>query len=191
MLFAIPPLLQALCFGLALRSLGARGHWLPTAVVWTRSFLLRYAPTGTLGYLYRLRRKERIGADTQLLVKATALEHLAAVAAGAIVGLGAFGCSGLAGAVLAKGRLPARLVVVNLAGWLATGLGAWVLVSQLAPDAQISPVRLVGAYAVAWLAGFLVPFAPGGLGIREAVLAGFLVDPLGGAAAVTLALAVR
>jgi glycosyltransferase 2 family protein len=190
-LFALPPLLQATSFVLALRGLGARAPWLPTLAVWTRSFLLRYAPTGALGYVYRLRRKDRIGAETDVLVKATGLEHLAVVAAAAIVGMAAFAWSGLAGALLAGGRVPARLLAVSLAGWLPTALGAWLIVSNIAPGAQLSPVRLVGVYAVAWLAGLLVPFAPGGLGVREAVLAALLVDPLGGSAAVACALALR
>lgn len=191
-LFAAAPLVQSACFVLALRGLGARAPWLDTTVIWTRSFLLRYAPTGAVGYVYRLRRKGRLGADASVLIKATGLEQLSAVAAGAVVGLGALAVSGtLAPAFLARGRLPARLLVLNLAGWLPTGLATWLLVSHLAPDAEVSPVWLAGAYATAWLAGVLVPFAPGGFGIREAVLAGVLVEPIGGVAAVTVALALR
>ena len=43
---------------------------------------------------------------------------------------------------------------------------------------------LLGAYTFAWLAGFVVPFAPSGLGVREATLIA-LVAPVVGVAPAT------
>lgn len=48
-----------------------------------------------------------------------------------------------------------------------------------------------GSFAVAWLAGFVVPGSPGGLGVREAVLVAELDPILGGGMALTLALLFR
>lgn len=52
-------------------------------------------------------------------------------------------------------------------------------------------VRLVFAFAPAWIAGFLTPGAPAGLGVREAVLVASLQSILGAEAAVLVALALR
>lgn len=50
-LLALAPLLQALTLGVALRRLGAGAPLPGTLRVWARSFLLRYEPTGTLGFV--------------------------------------------------------------------------------------------------------------------------------------------
>lgn len=47
------------------------------------------------------------------------------------------------------------------------------------PEIQI---KIISGYILAWIAGFVVPGAPGGIGIREAVLISF-VNPLMGAKA--------
>lgn len=57
---------------------------------------------------------------------------------------------------------------------LAAGLGA------LLTGSATNAVLMAGLFLAAWLAGFLVPFAPGGLGVREAALVAAgagLVDP--------------
>ena len=52
--------------------------------------------------------------------------------------------------------------------WLLLGLQAWLLLRQLAPGAGF--VLATGAFAFAWLVGFLVVIAPAGVGAREAAL---------------------
>ena len=44
-----------------------------------------------------------------------------------------------------------------------------MLLCQLGPQIQ-DHSRMVGFFFIAWVAGFLVPVAPGGIGVREAVL---------------------
>lgn len=191
-LLAFAPLAQAVTFVLALRGFGAPAPWLASMAVWTRSFLLRYAPSGVLGYVYRVRRRERLGAETSVLLRATAAEQLGALIAGVGIALAGFTLAGsLVTALASRGRHLAGLAAVNAAAWLPTGLGVWLLVSHLADEEGLSFAWLLGAYACAWLVGFAVPFAPGGLGLREGVLAAFLAEPLGASAAVTVALAVR
>lgn len=54
--------------------------------------------------------------------------------------------------------------------WLGIGAGFWLLIrSFLEVDLYLLPIT-TGAYALAWIVGFLAFFTPGGLGAREAVL---------------------
>lgn len=50
---------------------------------------------------------------------------------------------------------------------------------------------LTGALAVAWIAGFVVPGSPGGVGVREAVLVAELSPEMGAAGALGVALLLR
>jgi len=52
-------------------------------------------------------------------------------------------------------------------------------------------VLLTGVFAVAWVAGYVVPGAPGGLGVREAILVAALGPVYGEGTAVALALIFR
>lgn len=66
-------------------------------------------------------------------------------------------------------RPPPAAVLVLALTWSMLGLSYWV---PLAPFAE-KPVPwhyAVGVYCFAYIAGFLVPFAPAGLGIRESIL---------------------
>lgn len=79
------------------------------------------------------------------------------------------------------GALPALLLM-----WLCLGAALWI---TLAPFVAAMPslAFLVGLYAFAYVAGFLVPFAPAGLGVREAVLALGLLPHVGADIALLLA----
>ncbi len=87
-------------------------------------------------------------------------------------------------------RLLTPALALHLLFLAGSGLVLFGLLrSARAPGAGIVPV--VGSYAVAWLAGTLVPGAPGGLGVREAVLVLQLAPLVGSATATTVALALR
>ena len=58
----------------------------------------------------------------------------------------------------------------SAANWLALGLQAWILLRILSPGTEGLWSLATGAFALAWLAGFLVVFAPAGVGPREAAL---------------------
>lgn len=112
---------------------------------------------------------------------------------------------GSAGAVLAIGvplvlrRLPVGaamlrrvalrgVVAVALYGVFMLGSGAiaWALAASLG-DVGARPGEIIGITAAAWLVGFLVPGAPGGLGVRDAVLiAGLAAAGVPGATAIAL-----
>lgn len=64
---------------------------------------------------------------------------------------------------------PPRLIALLMLTWTFFGASLWV---TLAPFATQNPALpfITGVYCFSFLSGFLVPFSPAGLGIREAVL---------------------
>ncbi len=78
-----------------------------------------------------------------------------------------------------------RAVLWTLLGWACFGLHVWLLLPAG------SPALACGAYALAYVVGFLVIFAPGGLGAREAALVLALSPVLTQAEALLVALASR
>lgn len=54
--------------------------------------------------------------------------------------------------------------------WVAFGLHAWVLFRDLLSGEQVSLLAAIGAFALAWAAGFLFIIAPAGVGVREAAM---------------------
>ncbi|MDI6026609.1 hypothetical protein QBK99_10450 [Corticibacterium sp. UT-5YL-CI-8] len=77
------------------------------------------------------------------------------------------------------------LVVLALT-WVLMGMSYWV---TLAPFSS-SPIPwyyAVGVYCLAYVAGFLVPFAPAGLGVREVILTFALVPFIPSEVAILLA----
>lgn len=75
-----------------------------------------------------------------------------------------------AGAILAK--FPSGALVQAI-GWqlcFFSGFGSIVYVLAAYALALPNPATIAALFMIAWIAGFLVPVAPGGLGIRESVL---------------------
>lgn len=77
-----------------------------------------------------------------------------------------------------RGRGIVTAVAWSLLTWLSWGVGIW----GLARDEGVGSVRslgvCVGAFALAWVAGFLVLVLPAGAGVREAVLVAVLGSAL-------------
>lgn len=79
-----------------------------------------------------------------------------------------------------------------LAGWLLAGVHVWLLATGLGLDATPrTALLLVGGYAVAWVAGFVMVFLPAGAGVREAVLITVLGASLPHAAVLLVVLVAR
>ncbi|MDR6843314.1 YbhN family protein [Pseudoxanthomonas sacheonensis] len=55
--------------------------------------------------------------------------------------------------------------------YLVNGVALWVISTAIMQPSANDLVLLTGAYSLSWMAGFLLPGAPGGLGVREAALA--------------------
>src|SRR5262249_45692231 len=77
------PVAQAVSFWLVLRLLGARAPLGDALRIWSWSYVLRYAPSGALAVVYRVREKQRLGATRDQVLAAEAYEHLGALTAGA------------------------------------------------------------------------------------------------------------
>lgn len=68
------------------------------------------------------------------------------------------------------GRALVRSVAWSAAMWGLFGLHAWLIVRDLAAPAGPGMFTVTGAFALAWVVGFVVVIAPAGLGPREAAL---------------------
>lgn len=75
--------------------------------------------------------------------------------------------------------------------WIFHGASLWVLSPEIMAPFVNQPLVLIGIVASAWLVGFIVPGAPGGLGVREAALVLLLAPIIGESYAVALALMQR
>ena len=72
-------------------------------------------------------------------------------------------------------------------GWALYGTAFWLTAHSLFGVPAADLLHYAGAFAIAWVAGFAVVFAPGGIGVREAVLVALLGGRLGEAHAIALA----
>lgn len=90
--------------------------------------------------------------------------------------------------------LPARLALALYLGyclfWLVCGAGFWLLASAVGA-AGGSPWLWVGAFAAAYVAGYLSLLTPSGIGVREGVLALLLAAVAPGSAVAVAAIAAR
>jgi|GEM_PF-308531 len=93
-LLAAAPLGQALTLRIALRRLGAAAPPVATLRVWARSFLMRYEPSGAVGFVYRVRSAGRLGGTVPQVLTASCYEQLAALTAGALVAVTASALAG-------------------------------------------------------------------------------------------------
>ena len=85
----------------------------------------------------------------------------------------------------------ARALGWTTLGWLCYGASAWFLISVFAGKGTGSYALSLGAYALAWAAGFLIVFFPGGIGPREVALIAVLAPVMPSASALVVALASR
>lgn len=175
-LLACAPLAQALTLRIALRRLGATAPPVATLRIWARSFLLRYEPSGAVGFVYRVRERERLGATTPQVLTASGYEQLAAVTAGALVAVVAFALAGATPplpAMILAGGLAAAAVALRPA-LLGDRAARWLArrgVAVAGPMRGRTLALLVAIDAAGWAAtggglallagGLLGPAAPG------------------------------
>lgn len=89
--------------------------------------------------------------------------------------------------LLAGLRLAPPAVVLYLGVWVLYGVAFWTTGRALFPIPASDLVHYVGVFALAWLAGLVAVFAPGGIGVREAVIVALLRGRLGETEALVLA----
>lgn len=89
------------------------------------------------------------------------------------------------------GRPSWTTIILFWIHWIIIGSSLFVLAHAF----QSVPLKFlpfcIGAYAISWSVGYLAPFAPGGLGVREAGLTFFLAPVLGLPLAAILAILFR
>jgi hypothetical protein len=78
-------------------------------------------------------------------------------------------------------------VILYLVVWALYGIAFWATGRALFAVPVSDLPRYVGVFALAWLAGLVAVFAPGGIGVREAVIVALLRSRLGEADAIVLA----
>jgi glycosyltransferase 2 family protein len=92
---------------------------------------------------------------------------------------------------LSQARLPLsawiRPVLWLIASFILAGFSIHIILVKLGAAHEISPLVSIGLYAIAWTAGFVIPGAPAGLGVREAVLVGSLAGLVGAPSALVAA----
>jgi hypothetical protein len=109
--FMLAPLLQGVSSWIVLRMLTGRTPLLEAMVVWSRSYVIRYAPTGTLAVAYRVSARGRVLASTDQVLAAFAYEHVAVLAAAAAVCLVLFPLAGTLPPLLPLGIALATLAL--------------------------------------------------------------------------------
>ncbi|MDX6681660.1 MAG: hypothetical protein QOG94_1699, partial [Solirubrobacteraceae bacterium] len=95
--------------------------------IWGRSFLLRYEPSGAVGFAYRVRERERLAATTPQVLTATGYEQLAAITAGTIVAVAGFVMAGVRTPLVALVVLvvSATAALALRPAWLGDRLARW------------------------------------------------------------------
>lgn len=98
---------------------------------------------------------------------------------------------------VAKTEAPDGLSSRDALRWLAIGLAGWILyagafwVLAVSFGLEVRPGPTASAFAAAYVLGYLVVFAPAGIGVREGFLVALLSPQLGAPAAGALALIAR
>jgi glycosyltransferase 2 family protein len=189
-----------------LRGLGVvtRPRW---AGIFLQAQLGKYVPGSLWQYAGRSALARAHGVPLRLVGKSLPIELCAmtyAAAAFSILLLGWWGVVGLiavagaaplAGSRLGRDRVvlrtAARATLLYAPAWPFIGVSFWMTARALVHvPANDLPVY-TGAFAAAWIVGLLAIYAPGGLGVREAVLVLLLRDKIGSVDAVLVAAASR
>ena len=91
--------------------------------------------------------------------------------------------------------LPMRAVLLAGAAtslsWLGYGLAFWCLARGTLGATSLGLPPAIGVFAAGYVAGLLALFAPGGVGVREAVFIALLAPSVGSGGAIVLGLASR
>ena len=148
--------------------------------IYARGVLMKYLPGSIFQYVSRQFEGAKTGIEHKLLAKSIVVEvglHLVSSLSVAALCLGfdrqplvAIGAGGAAIGVLLAARRPIlAALVLQIIAFGAFALAA-ILVGAVVLPADASLPHFAALFLFAWLAGFVVPVAPGGIGVREAAL---------------------
>jgi uncharacterized membrane protein YbhN (UPF0104 family) len=189
-------------------------------LIFVRTQIGKYLPGSVFHYILRHAGAREAGVDHSVLVASSIWEAVSlagmavlgtvmflgqsrtavvpvSVTAGAVVGI-IVGATALVGVLLRKGLSApmnwsalAAVLASHAVFFVAGAVALWALLAGSIPNAAPRLDIALGAWACAWLLGFLTPGAPGGLGIRESVLILALSPHIAESQAVVTALSLR
>jgi glycosyltransferase 2 family protein len=177
-----------------------------TVAIFLQAQLGKYVPGSVWQYAGRAALGRGYSLPMKLVAKSFPIELAATVLAAApfsILLVGWVATAGVLGIVVIVAStslfLPRRGVsrvalgasLLYATTWPFVGASFWMTGRALVHAPPRDLAVYTGAFAVAWLAGLAAVYAPGGLGVREAVLVALLRGKLGSADALLVALASR
>jgi glycosyltransferase 2 family protein len=189
-----------------LRGLGAqpRRRW---AGIFLQAQLGKYVPGSLWQYAGRTALARTHGIPLRVVGKSLPIELVATMcsaAAFSILLLGWWGLLGVAAvlgaALLAASQLDEDRVALRTTGrtsllyaaiWPLIGASFWMTARAFVHVPADDLPIYTGAFTAAWIVGLLAIYAPGGLGVREAVVVAILRSKIGTADAVVIAAASR
>ncbi len=65
----------------------------------------------------------------------------------------------------------AKNILLYMGYWLAYGLGVALFIHSAYPLGTMGIVQVIGIHAISWVIGYVTLFAPGGIGVREGIMA--------------------
>jgi uncharacterized membrane protein YbhN (UPF0104 family) len=189
-----------------LRGLGmsTRRAW---AGIYLQAQLGKYVPGVFWQYAGRGALAQAHGLPVSIVVRSLPIELAAATYVAAsfstlLLGWwGAFGVVAVAGVTALLGRrVPMRFASIRAGArtapsyavmWAALGVSFWMTVHAFVYVPAGDLAIYTGTFATAWIVGLVAIYAPGGLGVREAILVAMLHTRIGSADAIVVAAASR
>jgi uncharacterized membrane protein YbhN (UPF0104 family) len=179
-----------------------RRHWLG---IFLQAQLTKYIPGSVWQYAGRATLARAYGVPLRVVGKSLSVEVVAAAAAAALFIALLLGWWALpvvlvlliAAALALRNdnrasiRATARATALYGLVWALMGTSFWMTGRALVGTSPSDLAAYAGAFACAWLVGFVAIYAPGGLGVREAVLVVLLRGKIGAADALVVAAASR
>lgn len=171
------------------------------ARIYARGVLMKYLPGSVFQYVSRQVEGAKTGIEHKLLAKSVAVEvglHLVSSlsVAAACLTFERSPVGALAAAVIVVGAaFAARRPLLTALAFQILAFGGFAAAAALIGAAVLpagtSLAHFAALFLLAWLAGFVVPVAPGGIGVREAALLALAGAGLPAAALMAATLALR
>jgi uncharacterized membrane protein YbhN (UPF0104 family) len=187
--------------------------------VYVKSFIAKYIPGNVFHYFVRHSEALKYGISNKVLVKSNILEAFLIVLASLLVSIPSVMSSSDNRSEILEQYFEYWVVlfllyiiififyffykseIFNLRKYLyvvlqymiffvVAGVICWILIEDIY-GINVSVIFCIGLYALSWLFGFIVPGAPGGMGVRESVFVILSIGILSQAQALLVALVLR
>jgi len=184
--------------------IGTRRAW---AGIYLQAQLGKYVPGGLWQYAGRGALARGLGLPVQLVARSLPIELAAATYAAAVFSILLIGWWGVAAVVglaaltpLVGSRLPPGWASIRTGGrvapfyaaiWCVIGISFWMTARAFISVPLGELPIYAGTFVTAWIVGLVAIYAPGGLGVREAMLVALLHSRIGSADALVVAAASR